>query len=88
VTEATRDLLKRALALPPDERARLAREIVASLEDEDSHNGELEVTPEWLTEIERRARDVSPAGQRFPTLEESLDRLDERLAERRRPRGG
>jgi putative addiction module component (TIGR02574 family) len=42
-----------ALQLPPDERARLARRLIASL-DESSPEDPAEVEREWKAEIERR----------------------------------
>jgi putative addiction module component (TIGR02574 family) len=55
VTEATRDLLKRALKLSHKERDALVRELIISLdEDEDAHPAEIERA--WSKEISRRLR--------------------------------
>lgn len=48
-----RELRDRALALPPDERARLAHEIIASL-DGPADDGAAEA---WVREIEHRVRE-------------------------------
>ena len=53
-----RQLFEDSLALPPGDRARLARELLASLDEPpDSDSAEL-----WVTEIEARAREFG-AGQ-------------------------
>jgi len=65
------DLLKEALALGPQERARLAQEILASLDG--AASGEL--SPAWEAEIERRNRKIDdgtatliPADEVFAKL--------------------
>ncbi len=51
---SNQDLLSTALSLPTHERARLAHELIVSLDQsEDADAGET-----WLAEIERRAREV------------------------------
>lgn len=51
---ASHDLLAEALKLPAEERARIVKELVKSLD----HDGEnpADVERAWATEIERRAR--------------------------------
>jgi putative addiction module component (TIGR02574 family) len=50
-----RDLLEKALSLPPAERAQLAHELIVSLDEgEDSDSADA-----WVRELERRARDVT-----------------------------
>lgn len=49
-------VLREALALPADERAQVAADLLASL-DEEREPAE-EVTSSWAVEIERRAREV------------------------------
>ena len=49
------DILRDALLLPPEERVRLAHELLLSLEKEDAKS---EACAEWPTELERRAQDV------------------------------
>jgi hypothetical protein len=54
VTEAARKILEEALALEVDERASLAAELLASLEER-----EQDVQRAWAAEIERRSRDAA-----------------------------
>ncbi len=82
MTESTRDLLKRALELPPKERAELLRELGASLSDEDLASDELD----FATELERRAAEPPPPGG-WPTGKDVLAEARARLRERR-TRGG
>jgi putative addiction module component (TIGR02574 family) len=51
VTDATHRLLQEALTLGPDERAALAAELLASLDESES-----DVQAAWAAEIERRSR--------------------------------
>ena len=54
MTDATHRLLQEALTLGPDERAALAAELLASLDESD-------VQSDWATEIERRSRIAAEA---------------------------
>lgn len=54
MTEATNRLLQEALSLGPDERATLAAELLASLDDTEG-----DVQSAWAAEIERRSRDAA-----------------------------
>ena len=51
---STEELLAEALRLPRSERARVAEELLSSLEESDE-----EVATAWAEELERRARDVA-----------------------------
>jgi putative addiction module component (TIGR02574 family) len=53
VTSTGRRLLEEALQLDPNERARLAAELLASLDSEEE-----DVRVAWAAEIERRAADA------------------------------
>ena len=83
VTDATRDLLNRALDLPPGERVKLAHELLGSVVEDEEVEGALDdLEPEFLAELNRRAGDDRPgipAGEAFAEVER-------RLAERRRAR--
>ena len=57
MTSRAQDLLREALALPIDERADVAAELFASL-DEVGTEDVAEVEAAWTAEIERRARRV------------------------------
>jgi hypothetical protein len=52
------DLFARALALPALDRARLARELIASLEEGDDGDA----AARWLLELERRLAQVEAAS--------------------------
>jgi pilus assembly protein TadC len=56
MTPRAQDLLRDALKLPADERADLAAELIASLED--SADDPAEVQAAWAIEIEKRAKRV------------------------------
>lgn len=69
-------ILEAALALEPDQRARLAKDIIASLD------GPVEVEPELASDIERRMREIdSGAVKAIPWVE-----VKARIASRRRAR--
>jgi putative addiction module component (TIGR02574 family) len=51
---STDELVAEVLRLPRDERARVAEELLSSLEEPTD-----EVAAAWATELERRARDVA-----------------------------
>lgn len=57
MTSRAKDLLREALALPIDERADVAAELLASLDDAGTEN-RAEVEAAWAAEIEKRARRV------------------------------
>jgi putative addiction module component (TIGR02574 family) len=54
MVESTKDLLSRALKLPPVERMRLAHELLESVDQDDIG----EFTPEWRAEIRRRVQEA------------------------------
>ncbi len=54
MTEATDRVFRQALELEPEERAALAAELLASLEESED-----EVQRAWAAEIERRSRDAA-----------------------------
>jgi putative addiction module component (TIGR02574 family) len=56
MTQRAQDLLREALALPVDERADVAAQLLASLDDEDVATEDIEAA--WAVEIEKRARRV------------------------------
>jgi len=88
VTEGTRDILKRALELPPEERVKLAQELLVSVEGDMDEDRELELEPAFVAELRRRAERVlsGEAGPGIPA-EEALAEIERRRAERRRARG-
>ena len=60
MTRRTQELLREALALPADERADVAAQLLASLDEGEDEPADVEAA--WAAEIERRARRVL-AGQ-------------------------
>ena len=74
MTQRTQDLLREALALPVDERANVAAQLLASLDDEDVATEDIEAA--WAAELERRARRVL-SGQSEGTPREDVRRRAE-----------
>lgn len=69
-------ILGTALALPPDERAWLASELIASLnEGEDA-----DVEAAWAVEIERRIAEVESGKAKTSSWEEARARIKSTLA--------
>jgi putative addiction module component (TIGR02574 family) len=56
MTNRAQALLREALALPPDERADVAAELLASLDGTEADVTDAEVEVAWAVEIEKRAR--------------------------------
>jgi putative addiction module component (TIGR02574 family) len=74
MTKAARELLKQALKLPDEERVRLARTLLETVDlgDDDDHD----LSPEWRAELERRISDDEPTswfpgGEFFAKLREA-----------------
>ena len=63
MTSRAQGLLRDALTLPIDERATVAAELLASLDDEAAENP-TEVEAAWAVEIEQRARRVMAGESR------------------------
>ena len=57
MTSRAQELLREVLTLPIDERANVAAELLASLDD-DAVDNPAEVEAAWAAEIEKRARRV------------------------------
>lgn len=72
-------LLQEALKLPHDERADVAAELLASL-DEGPEEDPSEVEKAWAAEIERRARRVLAGDSPGVPWEEVHRRVERRLA--------
>jgi putative addiction module component (TIGR02574 family) len=75
--ENARTVLREALALPADERARVAADLIASLDEErtDSH----EVAFAWASELERRAQQALRNPRSGDNWETARDRIAARL---------
>ena len=80
MTDNAQAVLREALALPPDERAQVAADLIASL-DEDRDDATA-VASAWAEELERRARQTlqdPSSGQDWNTARGRIaDRLNSR----------
>jgi putative addiction module component (TIGR02574 family) len=74
------ELHDRVLALPPEERARLAHDLLASLEGPDDQGA----AEEWVREIERRAREVKSGSVKLVDWSDARARIVERLAAKKK----
>jgi putative addiction module component (TIGR02574 family) len=73
------ELRAAALALSSSERARLAQELLISLD----HSGDHDVDAAWASEISRRAREIAEGTVEPVDAELALDRIRRRLRDRR-----
>jgi putative addiction module component (TIGR02574 family) len=86
VTKPTREILERALALPPAERVKLAQELLGSVLPDLPAEDELDAA--FVTELRRRAeRFLSGKAKKGIAAEEALAEIERRLERRRRTRG-
>ena len=78
---STDELLVQALRLPRPERARIAEEMMASLEEADE-----QVAAAWAEELQRRSRDIADGRVQLLDWEtvraQILDELGQRRANR------
>jgi putative addiction module component (TIGR02574 family) len=81
MTSRAQALLREALALPTEERADVAAELLASLEDAAPDNP-ADVEAAWAREIERRARRVMSGESTGEPWEDVRARILQRLTER------
>ena len=75
---STDELLTELLRLPRPERARLAGEVLSSLEEPQE-----QVIAAWVSELERRSREISEGRVRTVDWETTRDRIVRELGERR-----
>ncbi|MGE0461491.1 MAG: addiction module protein [Vicinamibacterales bacterium] len=80
MTSRARELLREALALPVDERADVAAELLASLDDGSEDPAEVEAA--WAAEIERRARRVLAGGPAGASWQDVRTRAEAALRKR------
>jgi putative addiction module component (TIGR02574 family) len=73
------DVRSAALTLPAIERAKLAHELLRSLDGPDDS----EVESCWIEEIERRARELAEGSVEAVDWEQARERIARRLRERR-----
>lgn len=67
MTAKAKQLLTDALALPADERALLARELIESLDEATDPDA----ASSWVAEIERRSREVDDGSAELTLIETS-----------------
>jgi putative addiction module component (TIGR02574 family) len=80
MTSRAHELLREALTLQPDERADVAAELLASLDEPDACVDDVEAA--WAAEIERRARRVLAGESAGAPWEAVRRRADEELRKR------
>lgn len=81
MTDRAQDLLREALTLPIDERADVAAELLASLDDAGAEDP-AEVEAAWAAEIEKRARRVMARESQGIPWEEVRARAEAELRKR------
>ena len=81
MTSRAQELLREALTLPVEERADVAAELLASLDEAPPENP-AEVEAAWAREIERRARRVMSGESAGEPWEDVRARVVQRLTER------
>ena len=81
MTSRAQDLLREALTLPLEERADVAAELLASLDEAPPQNP-ADVEAAWAREIERRARRVMSGESAGEPWEDVRARVVQRLTKR------
>ena len=77
MTSRARQVLRDALALPLDERADVAAQLLASPDDSSEDPAEVEAA--WAAEIEQRARRVMDGGTAGTSWQDVRSRAESRL---------
>ena len=81
MTDRAQQLLREALTLPEDQRADIAAELLASLDESPTIDRE-GIEAAWAREIERRARRVMAGQSDGEPWEDVRARVAQRLTER------
>ena len=81
MTDRAQELLRDALSLPVNERADVAAELLASLDEAPAQNP-AQIEAAWAREIERRARRVMSGESVGEPWDDVRARVAQRLAER------
>ena len=81
MTDRAQELLRDALSLPVNERADVAAELLASLDEAPAQNP-AQIEAAWAREIERRARRVMSGESVGGPWDDVRARVARRLAER------
>lgn len=74
-----KELRDRALELPPDERARLAHDIISSLDGPSDQDA----SAAWVSEIERRVQEVRDGSVKLVSWKDVRARILKRLSSKR-----
>jgi putative addiction module component (TIGR02574 family) len=74
--DSEKDIFAGAMALPVEKRARLAHELLASLDE----SADADAAEAWLAEIDRRAREVEEGTAKLEEWSTVRDRLTLRWA--------
>lgn len=85
MTQRAQELLREVLALPADQRADVAAELLASLDEPTTDDDPAAVQAAWASEIEKRARRVMADASSGEPWEEVRERVARRLAKRGDP---
>lgn len=75
---STEELLAQVLRLPRGERARVAEEVLSSLEEPEE-----DVAAAWATELERRAREIADGRVQAVDWDTARGRILKELEQRR-----
>jgi putative addiction module component (TIGR02574 family) len=81
MTDRVQALVRKAMALPADERANVAAELLASLDDSVPEDP-VAVQAAWAKEIEKRARRVLAGESSGQPWDDVRDRVRRRLTHR------
>jgi putative addiction module component (TIGR02574 family) len=81
MSDRAQALLREVLTLPPDERADLAAELLASLDDS-AVEDPVAVQAAWAREIEKRGRRAMAGESSGEPWEDVRDRISKRLTQR------
>ena len=79
MVNSTASLLQSALELPAAERAELAAELLASLDDQVIDDDPAEVERLWSEELQRRAQEVADGSVKTETWEDLRQRLSRQV---------
>lgn len=82
MTATFNSVLEQALLLPAEDRSRIASRLIESVDDAD----DVEISPAWRAEIERRMESVRQGTARLIPHEEVMAELQRKLAEQRAAR--
>ena len=75
MSDLTEELVQKARALPPEDRARLAEEMLASLHED----GDSEIEAAWDEEIRRRIKEIESGTAKLIPAEEVFDEIRQML---------